>query len=298
MENPRRLRLPKPPPPSRASTSFSSHLSSAFNSVKARRSSGSLQRTPSAPALPGSSHSARSADSSQRFQSFSHRHQPFTSSSSTSLDRSATKGSSPLLQQQGYYTSLLAESPIEFHAQEQHIQAGHTQHGAKSPTTIAPPTVMESSKNSARQSTLRRAPPPPLNYPPSEHGSSTSTASGTPLLRQSMSFSTADKGFPGNMSPGRLPEEHNLLKSSNSVRKKTGFSNFMNNMLGSPKRVEISSPSNPVHVTHVGFNFVTGEFTVRFNRCFGDGTRLMGTKYIGIAQGMAKATPGKWHYAN
>ncbi|KAF8464361.1 kinase-like domain-containing protein [Kalaharituber pfeilii] len=35
----------------------------------------------------------------------------------------------------------------------------------------------------------------------------------------------------------------------------------MNSMLGSPKRVEISSPSNPIHVTHVGFNFVTGEFT-------------------------------------
>ena len=265
MENPRRLKLTKPLS-SRASTSFSSHLSSAFNSVKAR-SSGSLQRTPSAPALPGSSHSARSADSYQRFQSFSHRHQPFSSSSSTSLDR--PKGSSPLLQQQGYYASSLAESPIEFHAQEQHLQAGHILHrtlGAKSPTTIQPPTVMESSKNSARQSTLRRAPPPPLNYPPSEHGSSASTASGTPLLRQSMSFSTADKGFPGNLSPGRLPDEHNLLKTSNSIRKKTGFSSFMNSMLGSPKRVEISSPSNPVHVTHVGFNFVTGEFTVRFNR--------------------------------
>ncbi|RPB20937.1 Pkinase-domain-containing protein [Terfezia boudieri ATCC MYA-4762] len=76
-----------------------------------------------------------------------------------------------------------------------------------------------------------------------------------------MSFSAADKGFPANLSPGRLPDEHNLLKITNSVRKKTGFSNFMNSMLGSPRRVEISSPSNPVHVTHVGFNFVTGEFT-------------------------------------
>lgn len=260
MENPRRLSKP----PSRASTSFSSHLSSAFNSVKAR-SSGSLQRTPSAPALPGSSHSARSADSHQRFQSFSHPHQPFTSSSSTSLDRSTAKGTSPLLHQQGYYPSSLAESPIEFDAQEQLPQVGHTLDltpGAN-PATLALPTVMESSKNSSRN-TLRRAPPPPLSYASSEHGPHKTTPSGTPLLRQSMSFSGADKGLPGNMSPSRVPDEHNMLKSSNSVRKKTGFSSFMNSMLGSPKRVEISSPSNPVHVTHVGFNFVTGEFTVRF----------------------------------
>lgn len=44
--------------------------------------------------------------------------------------------------------------------------------------------------------------------------------------------------------------------------KKGGFSKFVNSVLGSPKRVEISKPSNPVHLTHVGFNFVTGEFTV------------------------------------
>lgn len=261
MENPRRLT--KPSPSARASASLSSHLSSAFNSVKAR-SSGSLQRTPSAPALPRSSHSARSADSHQRFQSFSHRQQPFTSSSATSLDRSTTKGTSPLQQQQGYYPSSLAESPIEFTAQQQHLQLGYTLDLTLgvNPTSTSTHKIMESSKNAARN-TLRRGPPPPLSYTPSEQGS---TTSGTPLLRQSMSFSAAGGGGPGNMSPGRVPDEHNLLKSSNSVRKKTGFTNFMNSMLGSPRRVEISSPSNPVHVTHVGFNFVTGEFTVRYIR--------------------------------
>ncbi|EGD86785.1 STE/STE20/PAKA protein kinase [Trichophyton rubrum D6] len=44
-------------------------------------------------------------------------------------------------------------------------------------------------------------------------------------------------------------------------RKKTGFSNFVNSMLGSPRNIKISAPENPVHVTHVGFDNQTGQFT-------------------------------------
>lgn len=33
--------------------------------------------------------------------------------------------------------------------------------------------------------------------------------------------------------------------------------------LSTQKRVEISSPYDPVHLTHVGFNQETGEFTVK-----------------------------------
>ncbi|CAG8525558.1 2084_t:CDS:10 [Paraglomus occultum] len=39
------------------------------------------------------------------------------------------------------------------------------------------------------------------------------------------------------------------------------FVNQMQDFLGPPKRVEISSPFDPVHLTHVGFNQDTGEFT-------------------------------------
>lgn len=37
-------------------------------------------------------------------------------------------------------------------------------------------------------------------------------------------------------------------------------------LLSSDKKMEISSPYNPVHLTHVGYNLDTGEFTVR-NSC-------------------------------
>lgn len=84
-----------------------------------------------------------------------------------------------------------------------------------------------------------------------------------PQLRQSNSFNagvhppTAQVAAGTTASSKRNSDEP---KSSNTG-KKGGFSKFMNSVLGSPKKVEISGPSNPVHLTHVGFNFVTGEFT-------------------------------------
>lgn len=45
-----------------------------------------------------------------------------------------------------------------------------------------------------------------------------------------------------------------------TTKGKKGFS-FMPNFLNSSKRLEISTPYDPVHLTHVGFNSSTGEFT-------------------------------------
>ena len=50
------------------------------------------------------------------------------------------------------------------------------------------------------------------------------------------------------------------LKESKVQKKKSGFSSFFN--LSSPRRPAISAPENPVHVTHVGYDQETGEFTV------------------------------------
>ncbi|KAH7057761.1 kinase-like domain-containing protein [Linnemannia elongata] len=52
--------------------------------------------------------------------------------------------------------------------------------------------------------------------------------------------------------------------SSNRSTFKGVFSNIVNSMtdlLSSDKKMEISSPYNPVHLTHVGYNLDTGEFT-------------------------------------
>jgi p21-activated kinase 1 len=47
------------------------------------------------------------------------------------------------------------------------------------------------------------------------------------------------------------------------IRKKSGFSGFMSSIgVSSPRGIKISAPENPVHVTHVGYDNQTGQFTV------------------------------------
>lgn len=64
-------------------------------------------------------------------------------------------------------------------------------------------------------------------------------------------------------------------REGNKLKKKSGFSSFMNNLVGAPRKPTISAPENPVHVTHVGYDQNTGEFTVRivlsrFSMCMAD----------------------------
>ncbi|KAK3682573.1 kinase-like domain-containing protein [Podospora appendiculata] len=95
---------------------------------------------------------------------------------------------------------------------------------------------------------------------------------GPPSLRQSGSFSTTDHSA-GNEKPPlsrmetsatsskRFSDETKESKMPGMLRKKSGFSGFMNSLVGSPKKPLISAPENPVHVTHVGYDSSTGQFT-------------------------------------
>ena len=49
-------------------------------------------------------------------------------------------------------------------------------------------------------------------------------------------------------------------RSSTQSKKSSGMFNLMS-LISSPRRLEISTPYDPVHLTHVGFNASTGEFT-------------------------------------
>lgn len=99
---------------------------------------------------------------------------------------------------------------------------------------------------------------------------SPNTAIMSPSLRQSASFSVGDRSKDptsplldsGSTTPKRYSDEG---KNVAPWKKKSGFSSFMNSVLGSPRNVKISAPENPVHVTHVGFDNVTGQFTVRIH---------------------------------
>jgi len=92
-----------------------------------------------------------------------------------------------------------------------------------------------------------------------------------PPLRQSASFAAGKRSVMDTITPPRSDASSNSPRQRYSdeangpikgLRKKSGFSSFVNNLVGSPRRPQISAPENPVHVTHVGYNIDTGEFTV------------------------------------
>ena len=178
-------------------------------------------------------------------------------SSSSSLERStnpssqyaASSSNDPYNNRHQYpsHQSLDEREPDEFNAH---------------PGTLS---ALDSTKASGYQNSLRRPAPPPLSY------TTPNAKMMTPSLRQSASFSMGDRS--GNAAPPdaetssvsskRYSDDANG-KNSTPWKKKSGFSNFIGSVLGSPRSnsVKISAPENPVHVTHVGFDNETGQFTV------------------------------------
>ena len=120
---------------------------------------------------------------------------------------------------------------------------------------------VNSTKASGYQSSSRRPGPPSLSQ------TTPDVRTMNPYLRQSASFSIGDRAsdttppLPGSGlgTPKRYSDE---ARNAAPWKKKSSFSSFMTTVLGSPRGVKISNPENPVHVTHVGFDNETGQFTV------------------------------------
>lgn len=109
--------------------------------------------------------------------------------------------------------------------------------------------------------------PPPLKSQDS-YKSTTSQSTSTfgkmdvAMDRPSPAIRGTDSPPLGNVK--RFSDDGRDLKTS-MLRKKTGgLSGFVNSLVGSPKKPAISAPENPVHVTHVGYDSSTGQFTVGF----------------------------------
>ena len=74
--------------------------------------------------------------------------------------------------------------------------------------------------------------------------------------------------LPGIPPPPPIPTESISLPGGTrsrsgtvAAKSKKGMLGFMSDLLSSSKKIEISTPYDPVHLTHVGFNTSTGEFT-------------------------------------
>ncbi|KAF7513118.1 signal transducing kinase of the PAK [Endocarpon pusillum] len=212
---------------------IASPLSAYRPSLRKPQSVTSLQRHPSAPVYPRLHTPLSNRESPSHFRTKSNTY----GSSNSSIDQTSA-GPSPILP--GSESSLPTSPPFA-DSQQSHPSA--------------------SSQSSKDDLIVKRPVPPPL------HQTHTNPeARGLHLLRSSTTNDnimevTPPRSDNGTMSPKRYSDDSNSSKPSISGRKKSGFSSFMNSMLGSPRNIKISSPENPIHMIHVGYDNVTGQFT-------------------------------------
>jgi len=249
-------RLTKRPPPA-----------SDNSSLRTQKSSGSLQRAPSAP-QPHGPYSGNSNGSRHHRTPTSPNPTAYASSNS-SLDHQIS-GPSPILGA-SEFAAPAAKSGVN--------QLSRPLSQKTSSELLGAPfdgsgilNHLDSSNVKGYQSALRRPPPPPLS-----HTSPDMRGLGQPL-QPSASFTVPDRTIMSEkmtprigenqlISPKRYSDESKEPKSG-MIRKKSGFSGFMNQIgIGSPRGVKISAPENPVHVTHVGYDQDTGQFTVCLISC-------------------------------
>ncbi|KAF8202153.1 STE/STE20/PAKA protein kinase [Pholiota molesta] len=139
-------------------------------------------------------------------------------------------------------------------------------HASSTPTplpptspTISPPSPPSPTSSPRSQAPWPQAPPhprgPPAPTPPTSTTSSPAPTSSPPAAspRPSPPPYPAEALPPSDYSPP-------LLSGTTSKQKK-GVLSLMSEMFNTTKRPEISTPYDPVHLTHVGFNSSTGEFT-------------------------------------
>ncbi|KAH8904418.1 Pkinase-domain-containing protein, partial [Coniochaeta sp. PMI_546] len=290
----RRKLTKKPPPagPHHHSGSFSIDGRIDADSIQSKRSSTSLRRAPSAPvartpnsnassnsspryppsatrlpnpspSLPASDFVVPSASApSQSFSQHQLQHQHHQQPAARMKDRNSDSAphSRPLSSKT---SEELIGAPFDGGAILNRIEA------TKSPTS--PPNSKSSTNPYAP---YRPAPPPPSYTSPD-----TRVVMAPPSLRQSTSYSGGEssssdtvaneKSYPPrvdtssgtNIAGKRFSDEAKEPRIAGVLRKKSGFSTFMTSLVSSPKKPTISAPENPVHVTHVGYDSNTGQFT-------------------------------------
>lgn len=271
--NSQRRKLVKRPPShhyTRSSSGFDTRGSPDAQSLDSKRSSHSLRRAPSAPPI-------RSAAASNTSNGSSSPRHPNPSV----FQRSNV---SPLLSQ-GEFTSGSAFSAVPHRLSDPHqLQRRPSQKDGSAAAPAPPPddligapfdgAAILSRIDSIKIPTSQPSFAQRWNFPPPLVKANTDSRLAKPALRTSVSYGNMDASIvekpqvarlPENplMSPKRYSDEGKDSKAG-APRKKSGLSGFMNSLslVGSQKKPVISAPENPVHVTHVGYDASTGQFTV------------------------------------
>ncbi|KAG0361034.1 signal transducing kinase of the PAK, partial [Mortierella sp. AD032] len=178
-----------------------------------------------------------------------------STSSSKSLSLQLSAGSVPQSPASSYGST--PASPL--HLNEHNINAKDTTRDHVQPHIPAPPRVPPPKKGPpppqkpSRHNNEYRSPQDSMRSYPTENTISLTTHHHHTSSPKSSYSSRSHNHYDS-------PSEY----SSNRSTFKGVFSNIVNSMsdlLSSDKKMEISSPYNPVHLTHVGYNLDTGEFT-------------------------------------
>ncbi|KAL9569976.1 hypothetical protein ACKAV7_006039 [Fusarium commune] len=259
-----RRKLIKKPPTYAYARSSSGFDGGAFDaqSLESKRSSQSLRRAPSAP--PARSNPATVSDWQD-----SDRSHPQLSANSNTL-RPVPSPISP----QGDFTPANHWVPVPRHPDR--LSDSHLRPLSK---TAVPDDLIGAPFDGAailnRIESIKIPSPKaaaPRQFPPQIVKAPTDSRLASPALRTSTSFSAMDSSLNEkslgpraptdgpSVNPKRYSDDGKDLKPA-VLRKKSGFSGFMNSLVGSPKKPVISAPENPVHVTHVGYDSSTGQFT-------------------------------------
>lgn len=234
--------------------------------LKSQQSNPSLKRHPSAPVYPRNYTGSR--------EHLRTRSNAYGSSSSSSLEQ----------QQQQQHNSSAGHSPVgEFLYSSHRSSQGRNPYplwysltNENSDELTGPPfdvrgmfNVLEEGGDPAdhdkQQSELSSA----IRRPPTLQSYHTSPDHrGNQTLRQSASFTALNNPRMDTALPQIQDAPSNSKRNSDDgtgtkPRRKNTFSSFVNSVLGSPRNIKISAPENPVHVTHVGYDNQTGQFTVR-----------------------------------
>ncbi|EMD64487.1 hypothetical protein GGP41_006888 [Bipolaris sorokiniana] len=191
-------------------------------------------------------------------------HQGLGTGSAASLSPATTPGASSLRR---------SPSLTPVHEYQNHAHVDHLAHYQLPPSVAhLPPAAVGQPFNSIVEEALNAS---NANAPRRPAGPQHShTDQPARYLRQSRSFtSNMDSTTPpstGQPKTNRYSDggsgsqpiiDTAKKRLSGGAKKKGTFSTFMSSMLGSPRRPTISTPTNPMHVTHVSIDNQTGEYT-------------------------------------
>ncbi|CAG8931121.1 unnamed protein product [Penicillium salamii] len=233
--------------------SFSSRI------LRSHQSTTSLKRTPSAPVYP------RSSPSNSREHNRSRSNAQFPGSSSSSLEQNSGGPSPSNDESSGFFSGFTSRSRTR--------SSNRFSYNEQSSDELNAPYETRGMLSALDENTAEPEPHSQQKPPLRSHHTSPDNR-GRHSLRQSASFTTlthrmdpfahreTERATNGNGNKRYSDDGNNPPAPRTRQSKKASFSRFVDSMLGTPGRnMKISAPENPVHVTHVGYDNQTGQFT-------------------------------------